>query len=158
MCHASYHPLHQYCYHTAAWEQTHVSHAPQSKQAQTLTSVASYCKATLLKYEGWNQPYFDTDLHTSTNTQMSALYNILPAPHPLLQRIHNGSSGRKIKRALSPDSRSTAAVIVPEPVNDQHLFPTLLALTELPLNKAFVQSFPQVSPCRNIADCGQNLI
>lgn len=27
---------------------------------------------------------------------------------------------------LSPDSRSTAAVIVPEPLNDQHLFPSLL--------------------------------
>lgn len=85
------------------------------------TSVATHCVNTPSK-GGWNHPHF--------YTETSAACDIMPTPllpPPLHHRIHNGSSGRKIKRALSPVSWSTEAVIVPEPLNDQHLFPSLLA-------------------------------
>lgn len=122
----------------------HIHNTLQRIQAQTMTCVATPCIAPHLKYGK------QTSMHILS--QMSALYNILPS----LRRIHNGSSGRKIKRPLSQDSRSTAAVIIPEPVNDQHLFPSLQALAQLPLNKALRKTSSNIflASCRNNAEGG----
>lgn len=121
-----------YCINVAIKQRTesgpmcHMHDASQRILAQTLTCLASSCMVSHLKYG------IETAMHI--HSQMSDLYNILPP----LRCIQDGSSSRKIKRPLSPDLRSATAVIIPEPVNDQHLFLSLQVLAQLPINKAFV--------------------
>lgn len=104
----------------------HMQHRALTVQgrAQTLASDAAECIFTLLKWGGLKS-VFNTDWHTHRDTHKE-VRSVVPSTTPTTshpsEHIHNGSSGREIKRAPSPDWSSTAAVIVPEPLNDQHLF------------------------------------